>query len=113
MGVLTSEVGYISATARRGDHESSYEHVVALEKKKHIQTWENCIMQTFIMFCTSSFIVVCDKMEMKLSMYVVGMGWKRNTWRVWLEKLKDKDCLDNIKMDIKLEEWLLELWSSG
>ena len=34
MGVPTSEVGYTSATARRGDHESSYEHVVALEKKK-------------------------------------------------------------------------------
>jgi len=34
MGVPTSEVGYTSATARRGgDHESSYEHVVALEKK--------------------------------------------------------------------------------
>jgi len=30
MGVLTSEVGYTSATAMRGDHESSYEHVVAL-----------------------------------------------------------------------------------
>ena len=33
MGVPTSEVGYNSATARRGDHESSCEHVVALEKK--------------------------------------------------------------------------------
>ena len=35
MGVPTSDVGYTSATARRGDHESSYEHVVALEKKNH------------------------------------------------------------------------------
>jgi len=35
MGVPTSEVGYTYATARRGDHESSYEHVVALERKKH------------------------------------------------------------------------------
>ena len=34
MGAPTSEVGYTSATARRGDHESSYEHVVALEKKR-------------------------------------------------------------------------------
>jgi len=34
MGVPTSEVGYTSATARREDHESSYEHVVALERKK-------------------------------------------------------------------------------
>ena len=34
MGVPNSEVGYTSTTARRGDHESSYEHVVALEKKK-------------------------------------------------------------------------------
>jgi hypothetical protein len=32
MGVPSSEVGYTSATARRRDHESSYEHV-ALEKK--------------------------------------------------------------------------------
>ena len=32
MGVQNSEVGYNSATARRGDQESSYEHVVALEK---------------------------------------------------------------------------------
>ena len=33
MGFPTSKVGYTSATARRGDNESSYEHVVALEKK--------------------------------------------------------------------------------
>jgi len=33
MGVPTLEVGYTSVTARRGDHESSYEHVVTLEKK--------------------------------------------------------------------------------
>jgi hypothetical protein len=34
MGVPISEVGYTSATARRGDHESSYEHVVALERER-------------------------------------------------------------------------------
>ena len=33
MGVPTSEVGYTSATARSGDHKSSYEHAVALEEK--------------------------------------------------------------------------------
>ena len=33
MGVPTSEVGYTSATARKGEHESSYERVVALEEK--------------------------------------------------------------------------------
>jgi len=33
MGVPNSEVGYTSATARREDHESSYEHVVALGEK--------------------------------------------------------------------------------
>jgi len=33
MGVPNSEVGYTSATARRGDHEISYEHVVAVKKK--------------------------------------------------------------------------------
>ena len=37
MGVPTSEVGYTSATGRRGDHESSYEHVVALEKVRAAQ----------------------------------------------------------------------------
>ena len=36
MGVPTSEVGYTSATARRGDQESSYEHVLALEKEKEM-----------------------------------------------------------------------------
>ena len=34
MDVPAPEVGYNSATARRGDYESSYEHVVAVEKKK-------------------------------------------------------------------------------
>jgi hypothetical protein len=34
MGVPTSEVGYTSATARRGDHEISYEHVGALGGEK-------------------------------------------------------------------------------
>ena len=29
--------GYTSAAARRGDHESSYEHVVALERKKTVR----------------------------------------------------------------------------
>jgi hypothetical protein len=33
MGIPTLEVSYTSATARRGDHEGSYEHVVALGKK--------------------------------------------------------------------------------
>jgi hypothetical protein len=34
MGVPTSEVSYTSATARMGDHKSSYEHVMAFEGKK-------------------------------------------------------------------------------
>jgi hypothetical protein len=33
MGVPTSEVGYTSATAGRGDHEVHKGHVVALRKK--------------------------------------------------------------------------------
>jgi hypothetical protein len=33
MSVPTSEVGYTSATARKGDHEVHKGHVVALEKK--------------------------------------------------------------------------------
>ena len=43
MGVPTSEVSYISDTARRGDHEISYEYVVALEEEQQtfmvIKTW--------------------------------------------------------------------------
>jgi hypothetical protein len=34
MGVSTSEVGYTSATIRRGDHEVNDGHVVALDLKK-------------------------------------------------------------------------------
>jgi hypothetical protein len=34
MGVPTSEVGYISATAGRGDHEVHKGHVVALKERK-------------------------------------------------------------------------------
>jgi hypothetical protein len=33
MGLPTSEVGYTSATTRRGDHEVHKEHEVALGKK--------------------------------------------------------------------------------
>jgi hypothetical protein len=35
MGVPTSEVGYTSATAGRGDHEIRKGHVVALGEKKN------------------------------------------------------------------------------
>jgi hypothetical protein len=38
MGFPTSEVGYTSATAGRGDHEVSKGHVVALGKTKNIET---------------------------------------------------------------------------
>jgi hypothetical protein len=34
MGVPTSEVGYTSATLRRGDHEVHKGHVVALERER-------------------------------------------------------------------------------
>jgi hypothetical protein len=36
MGVPTSEVGYTSATAGRGDHEVYKGHVVALGKKNKV-----------------------------------------------------------------------------
>jgi hypothetical protein len=36
MGVPTSEVGYTSATTRRGDHEVHKGHVVALAQHKNI-----------------------------------------------------------------------------
>ena len=54
MGVPTSEVGYTSATARRGNHESSYEHVVALEKKKKKKTFHaKCqLCLTAVLFIT-------------------------------------------------------------
>jgi hypothetical protein len=39
MGVPTLEVGYISATTGRGDHEVHKGHVVALEEKKRL--WLN------------------------------------------------------------------------
>ena len=42
MGVPNSEVGYNSATAERGVHESSYEHVVALEKKTFLDITSKC-----------------------------------------------------------------------
>jgi hypothetical protein len=43
MGVPTSEVGYISATTERGDHEVHKGHVVALEeiKKSIVQKVKN------------------------------------------------------------------------
>ena len=47
MGAPTSEVGYTSATARRGDHESSYEHVVALEKKKYAKPERMHVQNTY------------------------------------------------------------------
>ena len=43
MCVPNSEVGYNSATARRGNHESSYEHVVALEKKNPLSDKQDYI----------------------------------------------------------------------
>ena len=46
MGVPTSEVGYNSATARRRDHESSYEHVVALEEKKMLSALQTGRLQS-------------------------------------------------------------------
>jgi hypothetical protein len=62
-------------------------------------------MKNFIVYCTSPYIVVCGGMKTKWAIYVAGRGSKRNTWRVWLEKLKEEYCSDNIKMDLKLEEW--------
>ena len=48
MGVPISEVGYTSATARRGDHESSYEHVVALEEEEKKKTFSTNLSETFL-----------------------------------------------------------------
>ena len=56
MGVSTSEVGYTSATARRGDHESSYEHVVVLGGKKKI-AWHN-MEASFVLITLLSYTVI-------------------------------------------------------
>jgi hypothetical protein len=39
-GGYPSEVGYTSAKTQRGDHESSYEHVVALGKNIYISLYD-------------------------------------------------------------------------
>jgi hypothetical protein len=41
MGVPNSEVGYTSATVRRGDHGVHKGHVVALENNKKISKYTN------------------------------------------------------------------------
>jgi len=51
MGVPTSEVGYNSATASRRDHESSYERVVALEKKNDLRCCGNKYFRLWCVYC--------------------------------------------------------------
>ena len=65
MGVPTSEVGYTSAIARRGDHESSYEYVVALEREREREREKNSLVvntqQNFIRCrdATSNKVFLC------------------------------------------------------
>jgi hypothetical protein len=54
MGVPTSEVGYTSATTRRGDHEVYKRHVVALKKKSH-NTFKLNYTVTVKFQCTNDF----------------------------------------------------------
>ena len=69
MGVPASEVCYNSATARRGDHESSYEHVVALEKKNDV-TQRDGFRQKFIVFLSqlsiNAMYIICDILTLGL-----------------------------------------------
>jgi uncharacterized protein YehS (DUF1456 family) len=43
MGAPTSDVGYTSATTRRGDHEVYKGHVVAFGKKEKKKGYPRCI----------------------------------------------------------------------
>jgi hypothetical protein len=65
MGVSSSEVGYTSATAGRGDHEVQDGHVVALEKREEFRLG-------FVRFVVGvSFVCLnlgqCSRLEILLS----------------------------------------------
>ena len=53
MAVPNSEVGCTSATARRGDHEISYEHVVASEEENF---YDQCFKFS-ILYCNNIYII--------------------------------------------------------
>jgi hypothetical protein len=55
MGVPTSEVGYTSATTRRGDHEVYKGHVVALAKKGFMMNYG---LDTVTVAHTMDFLVI-------------------------------------------------------
>ena len=75
MGVPTSEVGYNSATARRGDHESSYEHVVALEKKSFFLN--RGARWGWVVYATPRPLYPWERP----GTHCVGSGWA--PWPVW------------------------------
>jgi hypothetical protein len=58
MGVPTSEVGYISATAGRGDHEVHLGHVVALGDKKIVTFMQGIYNYTPKPSRVSSYVVL-------------------------------------------------------
>jgi hypothetical protein len=59
MGVPTSEVGYTSVTAGRGDHEVNKGHVVALVKKKTFAIFYDSPNQVFYAFLSYSVHSLC------------------------------------------------------
>jgi len=71
MGVPTSEVGYTSATARRGDHESSYEHVVALEKK-NMMYWAGCSRSGDVKHGTGCYFIKIQVSAVCVAEEIVG-----------------------------------------
>ena len=71
MGVPTSEVGYTSATARRGDHESSYEHVVALGKKERKKKKSIPTSQKMFRLCTAKGTNRCFMQELQETRIII------------------------------------------
>jgi hypothetical protein len=58
MGVLTSEVGYTSATTGRGDHEVHKGHVVALaQNKEYLELFSS----TFVIYLVKVLLVYIFK----------------------------------------------------
>jgi hypothetical protein len=56
MGVLTSEVGYTSATTGRGDHEVHEGHVVALEESMNTE-----VVHLLVNYYRLAIMSACNK----------------------------------------------------
>ena len=74
MGVPASEVGYTSPTASRGDHENSYEHVVALEKKKKLFLTFTRTLSNVLNSCVTAFCIIYELMYPFLMLVSLNMN---------------------------------------